>query len=271
MKEDTALRWDFRARRATRIRIDRQYLLPGYRLIIPRKAEVTPTGQFVLFRLRPPKGSDHPALWARWDNAVVKGRPGPAVKIELDHSSARERLHFKHSLKAYAGHWPVPEPKTGRFHISIIDRGTPIFRGLLSLRLVWAVDFSLLAPGEVTLECFVGEDLVAEVPFEILAPLVIKALQVEKRLRRRGQPARVARRLATLATTGLIDASALTIRRPDLLPRIARKYTEAETPVMVRRLIRRFAPRLAGRASEERLEEIVQQFKKRAGGPRTLS
>ena len=219
MDRETALKRDFRVSRARRVKVERHYLRAGYRLIIPRKAEITATGHFLLFRLRPPKRSDHHGFWARWDNTVVKGRPGPAVKIELDHPSARERLAFKRSQKEYAGHWPVHDRDTDLFHVSLADRGTSVFRGVLSAGLVWGVDFSVVRPGEIRFEILQEGRKIAELPLHALEAPIIKFLEVQKRERRKGRSRRAARRLALRAALrgGLIPASAFKFFPPDTL------------------------------------------------------
>jgi hypothetical protein len=198
---------------------------------------VSATGRFVIFRLRPPKGSPHHAFWARWDNAVVKGKPGPAVKIELDHPSRRECLAFKRSLNGYAGHWPTHEQDRDRFHIVIVDRGTPVFRGTLSLGLTWAIDFSLVDPDARFQLCTKEGDVIGEIPVAALAEEMIRGARLAKRLMRQGRSRRVAERLALIATAGLGSPSAATIHRPELLPRP--RYTRAEKEAMLRRVRRR--------------------------------
>jgi hypothetical protein len=238
MNRETALRHDFRMMRARRVRIVQEYLHPEYRLVIPRKVAVSPTGHFVLFRLRPPKGCAHRGFWARWDNAVIKGKPGPAVKIELDHPSRRERLAFKRSLDGYRGHWTVPT-SAGKdsYHIAVVDKGEPVLTGTLSLRPVYALDFSLLEPSAKVQICATEDDtVIAEMPWTALGPTFIKFARLEKRLRKQGRSKRVAFRLAMLASPPLPE-SAITVYRPDLLPR--RRYTKAEKRIMIRRVARR--------------------------------
>lgn len=237
MKQETALKRDLRVSRAKRVRVEKQYLLAGYRLIVPRKTEVTPTGRFVLFRLRPPKGSDRRAFWARWDNAVVRGKQGPAVKIELDHPSQRERLAFKRSMSGYAGHWPTPDKDTASFRIAIVDRGTLVFRGTLSLGLIWALDFSVVDPGDKFQLCTADGLVVAELPVVALGPTILRSAKLAKHLIRKGHSKRAAWRLAGIATAGMIDPSAGTIYRPDLVS--GPRYTRAEKDATRRRIIRR--------------------------------
>jgi hypothetical protein len=249
VKQETALKRDFRVSRARRVRVEEEYLHPGYRLIIPRRSEVTPTGRFVLFRLRPPKGTPHRGFWARWDNAVVKGKPGPAVKVELDHLVARERMAFKRSLDGYAGHWTVPEPDTGKFHISIVDRGTPVLRGALSLTAVYAVDFSQVPP-EAKFRLTLGDDAVAEVSIVALGPSILRAARIAKRLIRQGRSKRVAWRLALIATSGSLPQSSWTLLPPlgsGLLR--APRYTKAEKRAVLARLIRQQGIRRADAAA----------------------
>lgn len=209
MNRETALRGDFRVSRARGVRVEQEYLHPEYRLTIPRKPEVTPTGRFVLFRLRPPKGTGHRGFWARWDNAVVKGKSGPAVKVELDHPLARERMAFKRSLRGYAGHWTVPEPNPGkfhRFHISIVDSGTPVLRGTLSLAAVYALDFSQVS-SDATFQLRLGDVATGEVPIVALGPSILRAARIAKRLMRQGRSKRVAWRLAAIAMSGSFPPS----------------------------------------------------------------
>jgi hypothetical protein len=252
VKRETALKRDFRVRRARRLRVKQEYLHPEYRLTIPRKSEVTPTGRFVLFRLRPPKGTGHRGFWARWDNASVMGKPGPAVKVELDHPVARERMAFKLSLHGYAGHWTVPEPSPGKFHqfhISIVDRGTPVFRGTLSLAAVYALDFSQVS-SDHTLQLCLGDDPIAEVSIVALGPSILRAIRIEKRLMRQGRPKRLARRLALIATSGSVPPSAWTLLHP-LAPDLFRtpRYTKAEKRAVLARLIRQHGIRRADAAA----------------------
>ena len=242
MKREKALRPDFRVSRARRVRIKQEYLHPGYRLVIPRKVAVSSTGHFVLFRLRSPKGCAHRGFWARWDNAVIKGKPGPAVKIELDHPSRRERLAFKRSLNGYRGHWTAPASDGGTtYRIAVVDKGEPVFTGTLSLRLVYDIDFTLLEPDAKVQICAVGDHtVIAEVQAAALGPSFIKFARLEKRLRKQGRSKRVALRLAMLASPPLPE-SAITVYRPDLLPRLLprRRYTQAEKRIMIRRVARR--------------------------------
>jgi hypothetical protein len=232
-----ALKRDFRVSRAKRVRVEQQYLLSGYRLVIPRKTEITSTGRFVLFRLLPPKGLGRRVFLARWDNAAVKGKQGPAVKIEVDHPSRRERLAFKRSLDGYAGHWPTQDRDRDRFSIAIVDRGTLVFRGTLSLGLIWALDFSLVDPGDKFQLCTADGLVVAELPVAALGPTVLRVAKLAKHLVRKGRSKRVTWRLAGIATAGMISASAATIYRPDLLS--GPSYTRAEQDATRRRIIRR--------------------------------
>lgn len=145
MKREIALRRDVRVSDVRGIQVESDYICPGYRLIVPRRSRISETGELVLFRLTPSKGSDWRGFWARWGNAAMKGKPGPAVKIEVAQQSKGEQLAWKRSERGYSGHWTVPlEDGTCRV---AIDRGAAVFRGILSMRLVWAFDAAVADPG----------------------------------------------------------------------------------------------------------------------------
>ena len=100
-------------------------------------------------------------------------------------------MAFKRSLSGYGGHWTVPEPDTGKFHILIVDRGTPVLRGTLSLAAVYALDFSQVPP-DARFRLILGQDPIAEVPIVALGPAILRAARIAKRLMRQGRSKRVA-------------------------------------------------------------------------------
>ncbi len=190
MRSEEALRGDLRATGARVLDLTRSYIHPGYRLCVSRQPRVAPTGRFLLFRLVPRRGSGYRTFWARWDNAALRGKPGPPVKIELQHGRKRERDRFRQGKSGYSGHWAREVPPGGTFEVRVVDRGTLIFEGQLSLALTLRWDAQITSPTRVVLEAYEDGRKIAEVAADLLLPVLLEAANLPRR--RDGEPSHLA-------------------------------------------------------------------------------